>query len=396
MHLINFLRVAAFIMLPLFSFSQKPIVNEIFNKASGIKAELASGKILSCFSEGKIYFTNQSNLEDKKNRVIYIYDIEKAVSDSIIIESKKYAKALIKEMFLSIEIDKDKFYILTDYHFYSLDWKKNKAIVIDGFENDKNNFSSIVKLNKEELFLYCNYNYHPLDAKNKHIWGKYNITRNEITSITKMSDKNVMFSHYVNDWFSVYKGLIAYTETTDYNIKFYNSNFEVVDSIVSDKLDLNKPYAPLYSKDPEYSKDEMVKIMKLDDSTLTRIQKIFLLDSTHLMAIVKLPIVKKMEYHIWTKINGNWELTKTNLRPNYYVEGEKYDKTNNQITGFYGNTNGLLYVSGFNFYCIYSPFIENITTNSFSRKKDYDDVMNEKIRKKKIFYGIKKFTISCD
>ena len=208
-----------------------------------------------------------------------------------------------------------------------------------------------------------------------------------------MDDNNVVFSPMLNSWISVYKGMIAYAQTTDYTIRFYDENFNLFDSIKSNSLDKNKDYLELIPDGKSYSLDEINRTQEADDSLLTRIQKVFLLDSTHLLLTLKQPKTHHLLYDIWEKKNLTWTKIKSEDLPGHYEDKSKYTKENNSITGFYGGLTGLSYAGNNEFYFIYFPFIENPISSSFDYQKDYYDIVNEMTRQNKLYYGIKKLKI---
>lgn len=385
--------MAVLIVLPLYNFSQNSIYKEEYN----INTFLAPNKI----TMSKTIITNNNNYVyalsqnySCKNNFLTInqFDIKSKKINVIKIKKEKNLNTLFAESIYSFVVTDNKIIFLTNSSIFIFLLNNGEYKLESTIANIKS-FTKLYCLNSNEILLYVNYNFHPLDVQEKHLWAKLNLSNNQIYSHKIMDNQNVRFSYFVNDWISTYNGLIAYAQTTDYNIKIFNQDFNVIDSIVSEQLVNNKSYMKFISNGDEYSSDEMNEIKKADDTLLTRIQKIFLLDSTHILAILKLPNTKNMKFDIWHKNNNSWSLIQIDTLPYYYETGKKYDNFNNKITGFFGNFDGLTYLKNNEFYFFYFPFIENIISDSFDRKKDYDDKINELTREGKLYYGIKKISI---
>ncbi len=386
--------MVAVLLLPLISQSQQSMIKEILNKDTQIKSDESSSmnRIISANYGENIFFMSQTKYNSLKHRYIYKFNIKTGDSDSLKISYSKETKSFINERFFSIEVTDNKIIILTDENINILQYSNNKINSITSIKN-KYFFSYIKKLNNNEFFLYVNYNFHPLDAPDRHVWAKLNLTTNNITDVKKMSEDNAIYSHFVNNWVSIYNGLIAYSNTTEYKITFYNSNFTKMDSLISDKLDSNKIYLNEVDSNNDYSKEGITNMMKKDEQSLKRIQKIFLLDSAHIMVMVKIPKTPKCEFDLWSKTNNNWSLNNTELISNFYESNKKYEQNNQLAEGFFGNVNGVLYNKNNEYNIIYFPFMENIITESFDYNIDYNDKINSLVKKQKLTYGIKKYKI---
>lgn len=379
--------------LPLFILSQNKIISESNNTNSNVKVIGNNTNIIVCFNNNKIYFTDQFNIDTKKNRNIYYYDILNNNYSTIKIEYNKANKAFFYTRIFSFELENNKLIVLTDSYIFTLLLEQNTATVIKSVKNAKASFNKIIKISNENFLLYVNYNFHPLDALDKHVWAIYNLETSNISSITKMDEVDYIFTHLVNNWLSVYKGLIAHSQSSNYKVFFYNDKFKTIDSLVSNKLIDNNKFLNNLNKNVK-SKDDIYNIIKQDDSSLTRIQKIFLLDSNNLLVMVKLPKTRDMVFDLWKKINNQWMLQKTEMSSPFYREGEMYNNTNNTFNPLYGNLNGIAYDNNYNFYVIYSPFIENIETKSFNIDEDYNKKVNDMVKKNNLYYGVRKISIS--
>jgi hypothetical protein len=388
----NTILVAAIVLLPLFSVCQNSFVKEISNFNTGIPADPSASKILSFLFKNTIYFLDP-NKYDKKDLVINAYDIiANKKRESIFIENNKLNRSLLNVRIFSFAITDTKVIALTDSYIFILKIEKNKATVVNSIKNEKAAYSKIRPLNENEFLLYVYYNFHPLDAPVRHVWAKLNIEKQTIENRTIQDDKNAIYTHLVNDWLSTYKGLIAHSNTIDYQIYFYNDKFEKIDSINSDKLETNKAHLNSIP-DNISSKDEIMEVIQKDDSLLKRIQKIFLVDSTTLLVMLKVPKSRNAEFDLWQKKSGAWVLKKTESINTFYQDKQAYNSSNNKINPFYGSMYGTPTGSSNMFYIIYTPFMEDITTDSFNLNKDYNQKINDMVRDNKVFYGIKKIKI---
>ena len=384
------------LLLPLIAFTQNTIYNEIYNLNTKLAPKKVSmDKSIISYGDNFIYFFGQHYSIDKNELVIKEFNTVSKSLSLLKINKTKENKGLFTENITSFNILKNKCVILTNENIYIFE-KTNNSFIIKKIITNKYSFSCLYKINSSDLLLYVNYNFHPMDAQYKHAWGKLNLDGDSLYFVKKMGNDNARFSYFVNNWISTYNGLIAYANTTDYSIRLYNQKFELLDSIKSNFKSSNIPLLKYISNGDQYSADEMTQIRKADDTLLTRIQKIFLLDSTHLLVIIKLPKTRNMQFDIWVKKSDKWGISKSNTLPSYYETGKSYDLSNNNITGFFGNFDGLVYANNFEFYFCYFPFIENIISNSFDFEKDYNDKINKLTRENQIYYGIKKIKIICD
>lgn len=384
--------VVAFLLLPLFFLSQNSFVKEISNSNTDIKVDPSATKTLSYLFKNTIYFIDP-NKYDKKELIINTYDISTdKKSSSYVIENSKENRALLNDRIFSFAVVTNSLIALTDSYIFILNLEKNKATVKYSIKNEKAAFNKIKPINEKEFLLYVYYNFHPLDAPVRHVWAKLNLNKKSVEQITKRDDKYAVYTHMVNDWISTYKGLIAHANTTDYHIGFYNEQFDKIDSICSDKLNSNQAFLNLIPQNIT-SKGEIAEIIKKDDSLLKRIQKIFLLDSTTLMVMLKVPNTRNAEFDLWQKKENKWQLAKTESINTFYQAKQQYNNLNNKFNPFYGNMYGVVLGESKTFYILYTPFMNDIVTESFDLNKDYNQQINEMVRTKKIYYGIRKVKI---
>lgn len=383
--------MAALLVLPFFLTSQNKVYAEEFNINLKVKeANTYMGRTCASLSDGKLYFIKGSGMS-KEKRLLHVYDLNTHKTEDIEFANSKDTKILFRDRIDAFEVIGDKIVILTDPSIIVLKISKGKADFLQKTHNTKF-FNYISKTSDNKVFLSIDYNFHPMDAPDKHVWANYDITKNEIVNTKKMADDNAIFSHYVNGWVSICGDKIAYSKTTEYSIYVYNSAFEKTDSITSDLLSSNKKYSDILSKPFEFSKDNIVSVQQLDDTALTRIQRIFYVDSTHLFVTLKMPKVKHLGVHLWEKKGREWSLIKTDSIPYFYETGKAYTDKNNSMTGFYGNADALLCDGNGSIYYVYAPYMDKIITNAFDMQADYTNKINELIKNNNMTYGLKKFS----
>lgn len=384
------------LLLPIVTFTQNIIYTEEYNQNTYLKSKKVPYNVTcAVYYNNFVYALSSFSAINGKELAIYKFDKLTNKTTFITIKKNKDTEELFEKSVNSFQLCTNNLIILTGFKIFIFEFSNSEYKLLKVLKNDKG-FSKILTLNDKEFLLYCNYNYHPLDVLDKHSWAKLNLETTTISDFTVMGDENVLFSYFVNSWISTYKGLIAYSHTSDYSIRFYNSQIKLVDSLKSELFNNNKKFLHLLPRGDDYSADEMYKIRDADDTLLSRIEKIFLLDSTRILVTVKLPKLKYMRYDIWSKRSGTWQISKTDTLPCYYQKGMAYTPQNNAVSGFYGGMDGLCYGTNNEFYFFYYPFKENVITDSYDPKKDYDDKINEMARKKELYYGIKKLKILND
>lgn len=379
------------------SLSQNTVYSEIYNHNTGIRADSYSpGRTVSCTDNGILFSVATRAAIGKDAIKILAFDTKTKKSEIHIIPKVKELKKLFNEQIETIAHIQNKLVLIAFDYIYIFKPDKNQEYKLSKMIKNEGSFLNLQPLNNEELLCSVNYQYHPLDENHMHTWAKLNVAKDSLGPEYYFDEENVRFSTLPNRWISAYNGLIAYAHTTDYKVLFYNSNFSLIDSIQTDALRENKTNLLLIPDGTDYSLEEMKKIGQMDDSLLTRIEKVFLLDSTRLLVIQKQPRTHYLKYDLWKKSNGSWEIVKSQSLPGYHDNGVAYSAANNSVIGFYGNFPGLSYAGHNEFYVVYYPYMENPITKSFDSQRDYYDKTNELMRKNQLFYGIKKLKIIAD
>lgn len=389
--------MAVYLGLPFLVFPQSTILKKNQNVALSIKASAGTmyKKLKGCNTDEFIYFIPESSSQSaKKDRYLYVTSITKKTSDSLLLKHDKKTKSFLNERVLSLQVIQEKLIIVTDPTIL-IYTKNGKQFRFLRAVKNTYSFNKILPLNQQTSLLYVNYNFHPVDSPNRHVWAKFNLNTFEIEQSTLMPEDDVLFTHFTNSWITTYKGLIAHARSSKYTIYFYNSNFQKTDSIHSNRLDSTviTMKALKLEQYNTYSKEAIAMIMQKDGESLDRIQQAFLLDSTHVLVVVKLKNRRKNQYDLWVKTNSKWSLSKSEVNSNFYDIGKPYTLDNQPLNVFYANANALLYDGKTNFQIIYFPYMKAIETASYDDAKDYEAYQNEMVRKGELFYGLKQYTI---
>lgn len=389
--------MAAVLLLPLYYCAQNTIYSEIYNYNTRVSPPTpVPDKAIIYYNEGCVYTTFSRAAFDTDVLRILEYTTQTQKIRVIELKKTKELKRLFNHYIYGIAVTKNKLIIVTGDDLLVFAKDKGTGYTLWKTLKNESSYNKVYPLKDNELLLYTNYNYHPADVLNPHTWAKFYTDRDSVGAEKYMDRDNLVFSYFTNEWLSTYKGLIASAHTTDYSIHFYSDQFIMIDSIKSGLLDKNREKLSLLPDGSGYSSDEMNKIRKADDTLLTRIEKIFLLDSTHLLVTLKQSNTIYYKFDVWQKTKGQWHLSKSQELPSHYEAAKAYTAANNSIHGFFGNGDGLVNAGKDGFYYVYFPFRENVISKSFDAQTDVFDKTNELMRKKELYYGIKKIKVLTD
>lgn len=112
----------------------------------------------------------------------------------------KRSEILFSDWISSATLIENHYLLVTNNHliFCSIDFEKLELSILNVFKNE-NNYTFSKQLG-EDVFLSCYYNFHPLDAKYKHIWAIFDVTESKIVNETVMKNYDVTFTHFVNQF----------------------------------------------------------------------------------------------------------------------------------------------------------------------------------------------------
>lgn len=377
--------------------AQNTIYKEVYNHNSGIRPPTPYDDNIACFyHDGTLYYAGSGSALDQSHLSIHTYHTGTGQHAALSIEKSKALKELFANRIDAIACADGKLVILNYLYIYCFSIRNGSPCVLTKMIPNEGSFNKLYGLGKHQLLLYVNYHFHPLDEPEPHSWARLYTNRDSLGAEKHMDHSNLLFSPMLNSWLSTRKGLIAYAHTADYSVRFYNEELMPVDSLISPALKSNDAKLGLLPDGSAYSLDEINRIQQADDTLLTRIEKVFLLDSTHLLLTIKQPKTHYLRYDLWNKRKDSWELYKSQSLPGHYEDKARYTKDNNSITGFYGGYCGLCYAGNNDFYYLYYPFMENPISDSFDYQRDYYEKVNELTRKNQLYYGIKKIKILTD
>lgn len=351
-----------------------------------------NNSFITSFTDGKtIYFTNTYG---SKNRCIY------RLKDSVNVEALSFAKwkklkSFEDERIKSFIVRNDTLILLTDDWIYQFVKKSSKWEYLSSLDN-KYNFATIRNLGSK-IFLEVCYCFHRLDSDYRNLWGIYNPVKNSVEKTYEPKIDNNQFASIVNSWISTHNGLIAHANTRKYQIHFYNNDFQLIDSVNFQKKyvsEINKNAIDSFDLN---SKDGISELIKYDDVNYSRIRKIYLLDSTHLVVIIKLKDNEQnghraIRIDILEKQNKDWEIIDSKMSHTFFQNGAVYNDEIISYGGLHQNVSGLI-VKDNSIMRIFSPYYPKVMTDSFDRKKDIEHYISDI---SKLVYGIETYHFSFD
>jgi hypothetical protein len=392
----TFKKIACLVVVAI-GLSPQPIFGQaknirIADNVKGLPAGFHSnyGNIKSAYSESIIYYT--SSIAVDKKITIHTFDKATGINDSFRLDTGKKGRNILSERIESFSVSGNKFVFVCNAHIFVFEKQRAKGVRCIAKMENSYSFTKCLRLG-EKVLLYTCYNYHPEDVPNKHVWAILNIQTNAIEQIKIQPDDNAIFAAFVNSWIDTYNSKIAYAQTDEYRITILNEKFAPIDSIKTSEFDSNREYTETLREKYYLSKDAIRNLQLVDDSLLTRIRKVYLLNDSTVMALIKLPKQKGIRVDYWRKSQGSWNRICQDSTPTWYVDGETYSGDRITYTDFYQNVYDLPYVSNNEFYLMYYPYIPTITTSNFDKDADYFNLQNEAIQTNNLFFGIKKIQV---
>lgn len=370
-------------------FSQKNLLTiEVNKKGMFMPEDYNLFKLKSAIYDSVIYTIPHFLGTDD---AIYAFDLKTNIQTKLEIEPLNI-KSKTSQMIFSISVFNNKFLLVTSEKLIALEKQGNKKIKIIEELDNKYNFTCSHFLSKDSVFLYVNYNFHPLEAKHQHVWGMFNWKNLSIENVTVKTNENIAFSHFVNKWCDVYNEKIVYAHTLDYNVYFFDTNFKPIDSIISNELDSNKLFMSNFSIRELNSKENISKWRDYENEHLIRIRKVSFLNDTTIYVILK---NKKDEIIVdyWQKNNNSWGKIYTDSSAIWYVENQPYSKNEITYDFFYQNIYDLVYLGNNQFASVYYPFMEKEETSNFN-KNDLFKKQNDLFKNKDTYFGLQEIKIN--
>lgn len=199
---------------------------------------------LLSFSKGSPYDDDLSLAFDNNQLWVYTPGVRKDTLDFKIIdlETRELRKAtcLFPSMYFKINNpESTDMAISKDYICLFFSGKDILAIIKR--KKDKLFLSKLVPVKEEFeffelknncIFFAKHYNYHPKSSPRKTVMGRFNIKTGALEKLIIPPFKNIQFSHFnPNKWVSFGEKFNCFSQTTDYNIKIYDNELNLHDSI---------------------------------------------------------------------------------------------------------------------------------------------------------------------
>ena len=176
----------------------------------------------------KFHFSNT-------NRPVIIFDRKENKASELILQKNKWNKMFNASTITSMTLIQSQLFVVTNLALFEIRINQNQLNAEIVFcEKNTDNFQQSYKLG-DQIFLSVFYNFHPQDAKHRHIWALYDFNDKRIKQRTIQQERDVEFSHFVNKWFDTAEETIYYAQTTRYFVGIYNKQFQLIDSISSNE-----------------------------------------------------------------------------------------------------------------------------------------------------------------
>lgn len=390
--LIKVLLVTTILSIPLSSFSQENIIQLVSNTPLLKKEDNNFLKSKLCGYNNMRLYTSET--VTGKTKEFYYYNTLNGQIDLLKIQLNKKNKVFFYDRILSMGLLNNQLLLLTNNHILLYQITDKNELFLIQVEKNNDNYSVCKNLG-DHFFLYVNYRFHPLDAKHQHIWAIYDLTTHKINKQQIMPTIDIDYTFFVNSWVDTYKNNVVYAHSSAYKIYFYNQSFIKIDSIVPINSNLVKTQE---SNDQQLnSRDGISFFRKFDDSLNTRIRKVFYVNDTSILVLIKLKNSDSLQLDLWIKKNNLWELKKNNKYTIWFNQNEEYTTNNiKTLTDLYQNINDIYLNNQGEFEIWYYPFFENIICKSFDSDLHYFSIQNKIILNHETKIGIKHFRVNCN
>lgn len=353
------------------------IESSYYNRRDKIKFSQYNGNEIFFFKE---------NVKDSLNIIFF------NGNPTIFIKDSNLKNKRIKEIILTSK----EIVISTFQKLYIYSRFNSSTILKDSLIH---NYDRVKYFGDSLLFFYNNYNFHPLDcpSEQRSRFGVFSLNKMEFLTEKNNTFNYYYYTHLISKFIDVSpsKKNIAFSNTLPYNIKIFNSNLALIDSINhtinfdKKKLDDIDKFLDTIITINGSIKNVIFKASK-NDKNVDRIIKIYYLNDTTLMVVKKMSEsnknIKERNIDIWQKkIDSNkWKLIVDNQSYFSSLIFINEDSTMNIHVPF-RHSNQIL--SDGNYYYVISSYIPY---NSF---KNYNEMVNyqKSINRENVFYGIYRF-----
>jgi len=282
-----------------------------------------------------------------------------------------------------------------------------KKLYLFSFENGKtkledtlvHKYDNIQYFGDSLLFFYNNYNFHPLDCppEQRSRFGVYNLFTRTFKKEINNHFNYYYYTHLISKYIDVSPNhkMIAFANTLPYNIRIFNSNLNITDSIEGNiKYDkytldnLNKFQDTIFNEKGSV-KNVIYKVSK-NDKYVDRVFKVYFLDDSTLLVLKKMSKsnnnVKERNLDVWRKSDSknNWKLIVDNQS---YFSSRVFIKEDStiDINVSFRHSNPVF---------INSPYMYVVGSYyPFDKLIKYKDLMNYQkgIRRDEVDYGVYRF-----
>lgn len=390
--LIKVLLVTTIWSLPFLCVPQENTIQLISNNPLIEKEDNNYLKSKLCGYNNMRLYTSETVSE--KTREFYYYNSSTNQINQLQIRFNKKNKEYFYDRILSMGLIRNQLLLLTNNHIVLYRISDDNELILIHQEKNIDNYSVCKNLG-EYFFLYVNYKFHPLDAQHQHIWAIYDFNSQRINKQQIMPTIDIDYTFFVNGWVDTYKDKIVYTHSSAYKIYFYNLSFTKIDSIVPANSNLVKTQE--INDRQLNSRDGISLFRKFDDSINTRIRKVFFVNDTSVLVLLKLKNSDSLILDLWIKKNNLWELKKNNKYTIWFNQKEEYSTNKlKTLTELYQNVNDIYLNEQREFEIWYYPYIANLNCESFDKDLHFFSIQNKAILNHDTKIGIKHFRINCN
>ncbi len=204
-----------------------------------------------------------------------------------------------------------------------------------------------LNITNDLLIFGIQYYYHPKDQKLNSGLVTYNITKDRFTNAQEINLNNMEWSLFAHDWVSSKNNMIAFSQSTDYKIKIYDTSLYLVDSIIYTpenwKVFNNNILQKYRDSVLGFNSKNVIYYLMPFKEKYSRIESVFFKDHETLIVVyfnfsglINEESAKKY-LDIWKLKNGRWVLDKKSIscEPVDVQQNDKITKTNFGYSGLH-------------------------------------------------------------
>jgi hypothetical protein len=344
--------------------------------------------------DGKILFTEK--FLDTDNQKFYLYDMTSKNVDTIKIINKNSTNFLSNERIDDLCVNGRVVALVTSemIHIFKYDSTSKSLNIVKSIEN-KYYVKNAHRLGNGFLF-EISYNFHPRDSKTKNYWSFIDTNNFEIIKEYNPVTNNHLFGSFVNSWVSTFDNQIAHAHTDKYQIDFYDVGLSKIDSIYFDTILVDQKVVDSLQRKKSLSKSSIEALMEFDKNMFTRIRKVYYLNKSNILILLKTPIENKdLRLDWWVKKEGKWCLESSEYSSMTFLDGETYNRNKQPFSLFYQNMADFVYLQNNKFATINYPFYPIQDIKSYDQT-NYRNNYNSYLQSNQVLYGITYVKINLD